>query len=127
MHFYFHQRLLTFSTLPKIQFNLNYLVVFWSSKFSDCLDEILQLQKYLKSKAKSNIKVIAVGLEDDDKKWKELIKSYSEFLHVLGLGKWENKIGHAYGVTATPSYFVLDKQKHIVEKPEDFEALKAFF
>lgn len=101
-----------------------YIVLFWNSTCSHCLDEIPQLKKYLKSKVKSNIKVVAIGLEDDEKKWKEQIKSYPEFIHVLGLGKWDNKIGNAYGVTATPAYFLLDKDKKIIEKPDDFEALK---
>lgn len=100
-----------------------YIIVFWSSTCSHCLEEIPQLQKLIKSRAK--LKVIAIGLEDDNKAWKEKIKSYPEFIHVLGLGKWDNKIGNDYGVTTTPTYFVLDKNKHILKKPEDIEVLKA--
>lgn len=103
-----------------------YILVFWSSTCSHCLDEIPQMQTFLKTRVKDKIKVIAIGLEDDDKKWKEAIKNYPEFTHVLGLGKWDNKIGDAYGVNATPTYFVLDKNKIIIKKPEDFEGLKAF-
>ncbi|WP_445737916.1 TlpA family protein disulfide reductase [Mariniflexile sp.] len=102
-----------------------YIIVFWSSGCSHCLDEIPKLQKFLKSYKKEKIKVIAVGLEDDNKVWKEKIKSYPEFIHVLGLGKWDNDIGNNYNVTATPTYFVLDKDKHIIGKPDDIEALKA--
>lgn len=102
-----------------------YIIVFWSSTCSHCLEEIPQLQKFIKSRAKDKLKVIAIGLEDDNKAWKEKIKSYPEFIHVLGLGKWDNKIGNDYGVTTTPTYFVLDKNKHILKKPEDIGALKA--
>lgn len=102
-----------------------YIIVFWSSTCSHCLEEIPQLQKLIKSRAKDKLKVIAIGLEDDNKAWKEKIKSYPEFIHVLGLGKWDNKIGNDYGVTTTPTYFVLDKNKHILKKPEDIEVLKA--
>ncbi|PLB20530.1 MAG: Thiol:disulfide interchange protein TlpA [Flavobacteriaceae bacterium FS1-H7996/R] len=102
-----------------------YIIVFWSSTCSHCLEEIPQLQKFIKSRAKDKLKVIAIGLEDDNKAWKEKIKSYPEFIHVLGLGKWDNKIGNDYGVTTTPTYFVLDKNKHILKKPEDIEVLKA--
>jgi thiol-disulfide isomerase/thioredoxin len=100
-----------------------YIIVFWSSTCSHCLEEIPQLQKLIKSRAKDKLKVIAIGLEDDNKAWKEKIKSYPEFIHVLGLGKWDNKIGNDYGVTTTPTYFVLDKNKHILKKPEDIEVL----
>ncbi|MBP0905613.1 TlpA family protein disulfide reductase [Mariniflexile gromovii] len=103
-----------------------YILVFWSSSCSHCLDEIPKLQKFIKLRAKDKLKVIAVGLEDDGKAWKETIKSYPEFIQVLGLGKWDNKIGNDYGVTETPTYFVLDKNKHILEKPDSFDALKAY-
>jgi len=66
-------------------------------------------------------------LENDDKAWAETIKKYPDFIHVLGLGKWDNDIGNQYDIKATPTYFVLDKNKHIVAKPNDVEALKAFF
>ncbi|MFG6685462.1 TlpA family protein disulfide reductase [Mariniflexile sp. HNIBRBA6329] len=102
-----------------------YIVLFWSSTCSHCLDEIPQLQKFLKTRTKEKIKVIAIGLEDDNKIWKEKIKAFPEFIHVLGLGKWENPIGNKYGVTATPTYFLLNKEKRIINKPENFEALKA--
>ena len=70
------------------------------------------------------IKVIAVGLEDDPILWEKEIAKYPEFIHVLGLGKWSNAIGKSYNVTATPSYYILDKEKKIIAKPYDFEAFK---
>lgn len=104
-----------------------YIIVFWNSGCSHCLDEIPKLQKFIKSYKKTKIKVIAVGLEDDNKAWKEKIKNFSEFINVLGLGKWDSEIGKKYGVKETPTYFVLDKAKRIIAKPNDFEELKAFF
>ena len=60
-------------------------------------------------------------------RWKEMIKKYPEFYHVFGEGKWDNPIGDNYNVKATPSYFVLDKNKVIIKKPYDFEAFKDYF
>ena len=105
----------------------NYIIVFWSTSCSHCSDEIPQLQKFIKSNKKSKVLVIAVALEDDAKVWKEKIKGFPEFINVLGLGKWDNKIGDAYGVTETPTYFVLNREKQIVNKPEDYDALRYFF
>ncbi len=102
-----------------------YVIVFWSSTCSHCLDEIPQLQKFMKPK--TNIKVIAVGLEDEPYKWKNLTYEYPEFIHVYGEGKWDNEIGDNYAVTATPTYYILDKDKKIIAKPENFEGFKKFF
>lgn len=104
----------------------NYIIVFWSSTCSHCLDEIPQLHDFVKSQEKGKVKVLAIGLEEEPNKWKDLTYSYPEFIHVYGKGKWDNEIGNDYGVTATPTYFILDKGKHIIEKPEDIEAVKLF-
>jgi len=105
----------------------NYIIVFWSSTCSHCLDEVPQLQKFVNSLRKDKVKVVAIGLEDEPYGWKNLTYDYPEFIHVYGKGKWDNKIGNAYGVTSTPTYFILDKDKKIVLKPSDFEVLKAYF
>ena len=103
-----------------------YIVVFWSSTCSHCMHEIPILESYVKSLKKGQIQVVAVGLEDDDKTWSKTIKEFPDFIHVIGLGKWNNDIGNKYDVTATPTYFILDKNKRIIAKPEDIEALKSF-
>ncbi|WP_347924243.1 TlpA disulfide reductase family protein [Pontimicrobium sp. SW4] len=103
-----------------------YIVVFWSSSCSHCLEEIPQLQAHLQSLNNPDYKVIAIGLEDDTYQWEKEIVKYPEFIHVLGLGKWENKIGNSYNVGATPTYFILDSDKKILAKPYDIAALKEF-
>lgn len=105
----------------------NYIIVFWSSTCSHCLDEVPQLQKFVNTFEKNKVKVVAIGLEDEPYGWKNLTYDYPEFIHVYGEGKWDNKIGDAYGVSSTPTYFILDKDKKIVAKPLDFEVLKDFF
>ena len=113
--------------LSELQGSENYIIVFWSSTCSHCLDEVPQLQTYVKSLEKDKVKVIAIGLEDEPYRWKDLTYTYSEFIHVYGEGKWDNKIGDDYGVTATPTYFILDKDKKIISKPIDFKALKVYY
>lgn len=113
--------------LSELQGSENYIIVFWSSTCSHCLDEVPQLQTLVKSLEKDKVKVIAIGLEDEPYRWKDLTYTYSEFIHVYGEGKWDNKIGDDYGVTATPTYFILDKDKKIISKPIDFKALKVYY
>lgn len=100
-----------------------YVVVFWSSSCSHCLGELPKLQKFVNHLPKDEYKVIAIGLEDNKYEWKNETYRYPEFQHVLGLGKWENEIGNRYDVSKTPTYFVLDKDKKIVLKPEGLEQL----
>lgn len=104
-----------------------YILVFWSSTCSHCLHEIPQLEAFVKTQREGELKVVAVGLEDDDKNWSNKVQEFPDFIHVLGLGKWDNEIGNMYDIKATPTYFILDKNKRIVAKPEDVDALKEFF
>lgn len=113
-------------SLSSIDVAENYAVVFWSSTCSHCLKEMPELKKYVSTLEEGKLKVIAVGLEEDPYRWNSETSYYPDFIHVYGEGKWDNVIGDAYGVAATPTYFILDKNKKIIEKPYDFETLKAF-
>ncbi len=113
--------------LSELDIAQNYILVFWSSTCSHCLKEIPLLQKMVKNLDSTQYKVIAVGLEDEENtNWKSETYYYPEFLHVYAPGKWNNEIGNRYGITGTPTYFVLDKDKRIIAKPQSFEELKAF-
>lgn len=105
----------------------NYIIVFWSSNCSHCLDEIPKLHDFYKTFQKDSVKIIAVALEDDNSPWEDLIVDYPEFINIYGKGKWENTIAKRYGVRSTPTYYVLDKDKRIVSKPEHFDALEEWF
>jgi thiol-disulfide isomerase/thioredoxin len=98
----------------------HYLIVFWSSTCSHCAEELPKVNTLIPK----NTKVIAIGIEDDAINWQKEIKNYPNFIHVLGLEKWNNSIVNAYGINATPSYILLDKDKNIIAKPFDLEALR---
>ncbi|GAB1855289.1 hypothetical protein MHTCC0001_01220 [Flavobacteriaceae bacterium MHTCC 0001] len=114
-------------SLQKLDIANTYVIAFWSSTCSHCLKEIPELHKFSKTFSEKQLKVIAIGLEDEPFKWQSLTYDFPNFLHVYGEGKWDNEIGNTYGVTGTPTYFILDKDKKIIAKPEGLEALKQFF
>ena len=99
-----------------------YILVFWSSGCSHCLEEIPQLHQYTKDN--DDLKVIAIGMEDNATLWEQEILKYPSFNHVLALGKWQSEMATLYNITSTPTYFVLNSEKKIVAKPFDFSAFK---
>ena len=113
--------------LSELQMANNYIVVFWSSTCSHCLEQIPQLASFVKAQEVGKIKVVAIGLENLEGPWKRAIKDLPDFIHLYGDEKWDNPIGDAYGVTATPTYFILNKDKEIIGRPEEIEDVKAFF
>lgn len=114
------------TSLQELDSSENYVIVFWSSSCGHCLKELPELHEMMQTYTKEQMQVIAIGLEDDELGWKDETYNFPLFMHVLGLGKWENEIGNSYNVQATPEYFVLDKDKTIIAKPYDFQAFRTY-
>lgn len=111
------------TTLHNLDVAQTYLLVFWSSTCSHCLKELPKVKRLVSEL--DDIKVIALGMEEEDaNNWKQEISEYPNFIHVLAMGKWDNPIANFYGIEATPTYFLLNEKKEIINKPKDFEALK---
>ena len=70
---------------------------------------------------------IAVGLEDEKAPWDKMTSDFKNFTNIIDLDKWESKKVIDYGITAIPSYFILDANKKIIAKPHDVEELKEMF
>jgi thiol-disulfide isomerase/thioredoxin len=103
----------------------NYILVFWSTTCSHCLQEIPKLYEF--SLGNGAIHVVAVALEDNNKDYVPFAKKLTSWTNILGLGKWENEMAKEYIINSTPTYFILDKDKKIIGKPEHFEDVKAYF
>ena len=67
--------------------------------------------------------MVAFGLEDDIYSWKNESLRLTEFLHIPGMGKWQNEVAKIYNISQTPTYFLLDKDKKIIAKPDELDGL----
>ncbi len=114
----------TFKKLSSLEGAQNYVLEFWSSTCSHCLNELPKLHKGLSDNEK--IKVIAVGLEDDEVSWKREASKLPAFEHVISLGKWESEYSNTYSIQKTPTYFILGSDKKIIAKPDDYEGVLEF-
>lgn len=101
-----------------------YILIFWSSTCSHCLQEIPPLHKQLRNHP--DIKVIAVGLEDEEGSWKRESTKLPDFEHAIALGKWESEYANLFAIEGTPTYFILDKDKRIIAKPKNDKEVVAF-
>lgn len=102
----------------------NYVIVFWSSSCSHCLQQLPEFHRALKDI--SGTKVLAIGLEEDDTSWKEESSKLPDFTHGIALGKWESPYVDLYDIHQTPTYYILGPEKRIVAKPEDYEGVLNF-
>ncbi len=102
-----------------------YVIVFFSSGCSHCQEEMPVFYEFIERI--ENIKVITIGLEDERKNWEIMTSNFNNFINILDLDKWESKKVSDYGITAIPSYFILDANKKIIAKPNFVEELKEMF
>ena len=109
------------STMEKAE---NYLLVFWSSTCSHCLKELPELNKELKGF--ESLKVLAIGLEDDEINWKKVSATLPNFSHAIALGIWESDYAKTFGIQSTPTYFILDSEKRFIAKPESDKEVVEF-
>lgn len=111
-------------TLYSLSDSDEYLIVFWSSTCSHCSLELPKIKDYLKGK--NNITVVAVGLEELENKeeWSKEIKKYPSWKNVYAKYKWKNINAVNYNVHSTPSYFLLNREKTIIAKPNSLEKIK---
>ena len=102
----------------------NYVIVFWSSTCSHCLQQLPEFHKALKDI--SSTKVLAIGLEDDDVTWKKESAKLPDFIHGIALGKWESPYADIYDIHQTPTFYILDNEKRIIARPEDYKGVVKF-
>ncbi len=114
----------TVKKLSTVQGASTYLLVFWSSTCGHCLKELPALHKELGEN--KDVKVIAVGLEDDTQSWNIESSKLDNFEHAIALGKWDSDYAELYDIHATPTYFILDENKQIVAKPESDKDVISF-
>ena len=97
------------------------VVLFWASTCPHCLSELpIILENYKKLKQKS-IEVVAFALDTDMKLYKEKTAPLP-WINDTELKGWQSSYAETYNVHATPTYYVLDKNNKIIEKPANFSA-----
>lgn len=101
------------------------IVYFWSYTCEHCRDNIKYLKRFLDEN--NNFSLVAVSVKGDLKKIKNLVKKEKirGFFYHDGM-EWDSPYVSDYAVTATPSFFILDKDKNIIYKPFDFKELTDF-
>ncbi|PWN63085.1 TlpA family protein disulfide reductase [Chryseobacterium phosphatilyticum] len=102
------------------------VIVFWSSTCSHCETELPKLlEKYNDLKTR-NIQVIALSLDVDKNSYTKKIAAFP-WVNDSELRGWNSSYTETYNVHATPTYFILDANNKIINKPEHVGDVLEYF
>ncbi len=119
----------TMSDLSGRQINLSQklknhsLLIFWASWCPHCINMLSGI-KSLHSRI-STMEVIAVSLDDSADEWNKAVYNLGieEFINLSDLMKWDGPVAEDYNIFATPTMFLMDKNRKIIAKPSSLEEL----
>ncbi|MCF8367866.1 MAG: redoxin domain-containing protein [Bacteroidales bacterium] len=102
------------------------LVIFWASWCPHCNETLPDVHDlYLSSMNSGKVEVITVSIDTKKEEWeKALAEGNYTWINASDLKGWDSPAAVDYNVYATPTMFLLDKDKKIVAKPITFNELK---
>ncbi|MHB9011210.1 MAG: thioredoxin-like domain-containing protein [Ignavibacteriaceae bacterium] len=106
----------------------NILILFYASWCPHCQVMIPKLAEYLKSHKRNNLKVLAISLDTDRNAWINFIRNNKlSWINISDLKGWSGKSASDYFIYATPTMFLLDRDKKIIGKPTTIAGLNKLF
>lgn len=103
-------------------------LLFWSMECSHCRKLLPDLKKSYKTLKSDGYEIIAINLDAYRPAWKlDIAKNGYQWINANIQNPFNDPITTSYNITGTPTIFVLDAEKRIIEKPGDLKSLlKAF-
>ena len=98
------------------------LLLFWATWCPHCTQVVPQLKKVVddfNQKTTNKLLTIAVSLDTDEGQWQKFVTENNllSFLNFSEFKGWQSEVVKRYNVYATPTMFLLDKDKKIIAKP----------
>jgi thiol-disulfide isomerase/thioredoxin len=100
------------------------LLVFWATWCPHCTNVIPELSRFKTDGI--DLKIISVSVDSSKTDYTNFLKTgeYGEWINVCEFNGWDNSIAELYGIYATPTMILLDKNRKIIGKPNDINELK---
>lgn len=108
------------------QLQANYtLLVFWATWCPHCTKTLPEIKQVYNNFKVKGLEVVSVSLDSDKEEWQKCIRQNDlpDWFNTSELKGWNGEVPRQYNIYATPTMFLLDKDKKIIAKPETVEHL----
>jgi thiol-disulfide isomerase/thioredoxin len=97
------------------------LVLFWASWCPHCKSMIPELKDWYEKERDLDMEIIAVSIDTSKTEWQKVIgDNILPWINCNDLSGWNGKAAIDYNIYATPTMFILDKNRKILAKPVTF-------
>jgi len=103
------------------------LIVFYASWCPHCKDLLPEIYQLYKNQKDKQFEVLAVSIDTSKTDWLNFIRTNKlEWLNVSDLKGWDGKAVLDYNIYATPTMFLVDRERKLIKVITEIEELKKF-
>jgi len=104
------------------------LIIFYASWCPHCQTLLPEIYDLYKKQKEKKFEVLAVSIDTSRTDWLNFVQNKKlDWLNVSDLEGWDGTAAIDYYLYATPTMFLIDKNRKIIAKPTTVEELKTFF
>jgi peroxiredoxin len=101
------------------------LLVFWSTECSHCTDMMPRLKALYDNQKPRRWEVMAIALDTSRTEWNAYVKEEKlNWINLSDLKGFSGKAADDYNIYATPTMFLLDRDRKIIAKPISYRELE---
>ncbi|MDP4282267.1 MAG: redoxin domain-containing protein [Bacteroidota bacterium] len=101
------------------------LVVFWSSECGHCAEMLPKVKKLYEGQKHKRFEIIAVSIDTSRTEWTGFLKQEKlNWINVCDFKGFAGPATEEYNIYATPTMFLLDRNKKILAKPVSYRELE---
>lgn len=101
------------------------LLLFWSSECGHCTEMLPRLKAIYDAQKPRRYEVMAVSIDTDRHNWLQIVREDRlDWINVSDLLGFDGVPADQYNIYATPTMFLLDREKKILAKPISFRELE---
>lgn len=101
------------------------MVLFWASWCQHCTEMLPEIKHIYDQYKNRGFEILSISLDKDSNEYqKALGLGHYSWINYSELKGWDCSIAYDYGIRATPTMILLDKEKKVIGKPRNPEHLK---